>query len=304
MVSDFLDLPACPGEKICVAIGVFDGVHRGHRKIIASLREMAAVSGSKAVALTFAPHPRAVLGCEPPPLLTPLERRIELLLEAGADAVGVINFTKDFAAMPPEDFISELVHNTKGCPLCGVTVGANWRFGAGGCGDSSMLTAAGEKEGFLFRCVSLLTAEGERVSSSLIRRKAEEGDLEAVRSMLGRDCELYGIVCRDLKIGSRELGFPTANITLSAGVPPPDGVYAGRLDGMPAAVNIGVSPTVEANHLRYRIEAHVIERDVELAGKNVRLELVSKIRSEIKFSGLAALKTQISADVEAVKKIL
>lgn len=304
MVSDFLHIPACQGEKVCVAIGVFDGVHQGHRKIIAALAEMAAAHKAKAIALTFFPHPKAVLCGHEPPLLTPLSRRVQLLREAGADEVGIIEFTPEFAAMPPEQFLEELLHNNGGCKVCGVAVGSNWRFGKNGSGTPAMLTAAGLKSGFQFRSLTLLTADGARISSSLIRQKEAAGEMETVRQLLGRNFELYGTVVRDLHIGTTELGFPTANLALEAGVPPPDGVYAGLLEGMPAAVNIGISPSVAANGNRHRVEAHIIGRTVELNGDHVKLELLKKIRGEKKFPSFEALKEQISADIQAIRSFL
>jgi riboflavin kinase/FMN adenylyltransferase len=226
------------------------------------------------------------------------------LRDAGADAAGVIDFTREFASMQPEVFLHNLLHNNGGCHVCGIAVGSNWRFGCQGKGTPAMLTAAGIREGFQFRSVTLLTAAGERISSSLIRQKEAAGDLPQVRNLLGRNHELYGKVVRDLHIGSTLLGFPTANISLEAGVPPPDGVYAGLLDGMPAAVNIGVSPSVEANGLRHRIEAHIIAEKVELSGMDVRLELIQKIRDEQKFPSFDALKERIAMDITAIKSIL
>lgn len=304
MVSEFLHLPASPGEKICVALGVFDGVHLGHRKIIATLAKIAHEHNAKAVAMTFAPHPKAVLGGEEPPLLTPLDRRLELLKQAGAESVGVIEFTPEFAAMSPETFLHELLYNNGGCRICGIAVGSNWRFGSMGRGTPAMLTAAGLKEGFQFCSVNILTADEERISSSLIRTKEAAGELDEVRKLLGRNPELYGTVVRDLHIGSDKLGYPTANLALAAGVPPPNGVYAGLLDGMPAAINIGISPSVEANRQRFRIEAHVIGKTIELSDQIVRLELVQRVRGEIKFPSFDALKMQIKSDIAAINSIL
>lgn len=299
------DLLSVPGEDLCLAIGVFDGVHLGHRKIISTLAEMASRHAALPAALTFYPHPRAVLTPgEVPPPLTPPERRVELLREAGAGAVEVMNFTPEFSRMSPDEFLDRLIRNPGGRRIRGIVVGENWRFGRDGAGTAATLAAAAARMDFEFKCVSLLSSNGMRVSSTRIRAAAEKGDLAEVRALLGRDCELYGRVVPDLHIGGALLDCPTANLALSAGVPPPDGVYAGRLNGMPAVVNIGVSPSVAANRMRHRIEAHVIGRKLDLNGQEVLIQIVSFIRPERKFADLEGLRRRISADIESAMKTL
>ena len=183
-------------------------------------------------------------------------------------------------------------------------MGSNWRFGRDGAGTAATLAAAAQRENFEFQCVSLLSSDGSRVSSTRIRSAARRGDLEGVRALLGRDCELYGRVVPDLNIGGSLLDCPTANLELSAGVSPPDGVYTGRLDGLPAVVNIGFSPSVAANRMRHRIEAHVMDRKLDLCGRDVMLQLMSFIRPERKFAALEDLRRRIAADIEEAEKTL
>ena len=299
------DLLSVPGGELCLAIGVFDGVHLGHRRIISELAEMAARYHALPAALTFDPHPKAVLTPgEAPTPLTPLARRAELLREAGAGAVEIIRFTPEFSRMLPEEFLDFLLKNPGGRRVRGIVVGANWRFGRDGAGTADALAAAAEREGFEFRCVSLLSGDGGQVSSTRIRAAAERGDLEGVRALLGRDCELYGRVVPDLNIGGPLLGCPTANLELCAGVLPPDGVYAGRCNGLPAVVNIGFSPSVAANRMRHRIEAHILDRELDLRGREAMLQLVSFIRPERKFATLQELRRRIAADIAEAEKTL
>lgn len=292
-------------RKLTLGIGVFDGVHLGHRRIIDDVCELARKTGAVPAAMTFDPHPRAVLRPdEPPLLLVPLKERVRLLREAGAELVWVARFTPEFANLEPEQFLDRLLS----CPeirLTGVCVGEQWRFGRGGAGDGAVLAAYAGKHKFTFHACPELELDGETVSSSAIRRAVSAGRLDRAAEMLGRPYRLTGTVERGYHAAGERLNCPTANLAFSAGVLPPDGVYAAAAfhDGnsYPAAVNIGFGPTFGWENPRRRVEVHLLDFEGNLYGAELGIEFLRHLREERTFSDPEALRRQIEGDILRIR---
>ena len=293
------------GKPLALAIGVFDGVHLGHKKLLNEVAAMAAELNAVPVALTFDPHPRSVLKLSAPPvLLMDLTERIRLLQLNGMAMTAVADFTAELAATPAEDFLELLFDQVPA--LAAVGVGSNWRFGKNGAGNVALLTEYACKRNFKLAAVDELVVDNDVVSASRIRRLIAGGELDSAERLLGYRYKLCGKVANGYGIAGTRLECPTANIVPSAGVLPPDGVYAGivEVDDLRygAAVNIGVAPTYgrAADQCR-RIEAHLLDFSGNLYGKNVRLVLGSYLRSEQCFASEEALKKQIACDVEKIR---
>lgn len=285
--------------RVAAALGVFDGVHSGHRQILLNLREMAQKLHAIPVAITFFPHPRSIL-CpdDPPQLLLPEEERIRLLKETGAEYVGIINFSRTFAAKSPEKFLESLRLSPQ-FDLRGICVGSCWRFGHFGRGDKNTIAAFAEKYGIDFCPCPELHLKNETVSSSAIRRHTASGNLGTAAEMLGRPTRIFGEVESGNGIASTELETPTANLLPEYGVVPPDGVYCAAVpvDGKlyPAAVNIGFAPTYKVK--KRRIEVHLAGFSGNLYGRKLEVFLFKKLRDEICFSSPEELKKQIQMDI-------
>lgn len=293
------DAPLPGGNTpLVLGLGVFDGVHLGHRRIISEVLAMAKRHDAVPAAVTFHPHPRQVL-CpdDPPRLLLPMTERRRLLREAGAQIVGVIEFDKKFAVTEPLDFLEALLHERE-FRLAGICVGSRWRFGHFGAGDKEVIKRFSAANGVDFTPCEEVVIGGETVSSSAIRRAVAAGRIEHAGALLGRPPRLFGTVARGNGIAGSVLHAPTANLEISCGVLPPDGVYAGSIRigsrNFPAAVNIGFSPTFGGADRR--IEAHLLSFDGSLYGMELELELLSFIRHEQKFSSPEALRTRIRED--------
>ena len=294
-------LPA--DRPLVLGLGVFDGVHLGHKRIIAELCDMARRCQAVPAAVTFYPHPRSVLcPADPPRMLLPLEERCRLLRAEGAVLTGVIPFTPEFASVSAEDFL-EYLKNSGMFKLAGICVGSRWRFGYRGAGDKMLLKRFAEKNQIEFTPCQELVFNGETVSSSAIRRSTAAGYLDHARAMLGRPVRIFGKVRHGNKVAGSVLEAPTANIDVEYGVLPPDGVYSGRLKigGVmyPAAVNIGFSPTFQVN--QRRVEAHVLDFSSSLYGEELELELLHFLRGEKNFSSPAELMQQIKSDIARVR---
>jgi riboflavin kinase/FMN adenylyltransferase len=266
-----------------VAIGSFDGVHRGHQRVL----DVAAAAGETTTVVTFWPHPRLVLGNDVE-LLTTLDRRLQLLESGGVDEVLVVDFTPDVAARSPEDFADEVLRRIG---TATVVVGENFRFGRAAAGDPALL---GEL-GFDVRPVQLL----EGVSSSRIRALLREGDVVQAAALLGRPAELDGtVVLGDQRGGT--LGYPTANLaTIPELLVPAYGIYAGAARGHRAAISIGVNP--HYGGAERRIEPHLLDFDGDLYGQRLVVELWRRLRDEQAFDSEADLVAQIARDVEATR---
>ena len=267
-----------------VALGTFDGVHRGHRRVL----DAAVAAGETATAVTFDPHPRVALGYGVE-LLTPLERRLELLGEAGIDETLVVDFDLEVAQLEPEEFVRRVLLPI-GTEV--VVAGANFRFGRGRSGDLELL----RRLGLDARSVPLV----EGVSSTRIRDLLRAGEVERAARLLGRPAEVDGtVVAGDARGGT--LGFPTANLRPEAGLLVPGyGIYAGVADGHRAAISIGTNPHYGGGERR--IEAFLLDFDGDLYGRKLRLELWQRLRDERAFESEAELVAQIGRDVEATRR--
>jgi riboflavin kinase / FMN adenylyltransferase len=270
-----------------LAVGTFDGVHLGHREVI---------RGADTV-LTFDPHPSAVVSPNAsPPLLTTLERKVELLEAIGVEELVVIPFDKEFASRSAQEFIDQILVGTLGATH--VSVGENFRFGHKAQGDTDMLAADGR---FETRVVPLLEIDGEVVSSSHIRGLVLGGAVMYADRLLGAPFMVQGEVVHGDKRG-RELGFPTANLVPRNGyVTPGHGVYACRTgNGHVAAVNVGVRPMFVTGRGEL-IEAYLLDFDGDLYGTELRLEFLKRLRGEKRFASIGALVAQMRLDVEQAR---
>jgi riboflavin kinase/FMN adenylyltransferase len=292
-----------------IAIGNFDGVHRGHRALIERARSEARALGGESVVLTFEPHPTRVLAPERCPLrITGVDRRLELFESLAVDGVIVQGFDRAFAGLSPEQFARDVLLSL-GARV--VIVGDNFRFGKDRAGDGPTLRTLGSMLGFRTEVLSPVVDErGDMVSSSRLRAALAEGDLDRVRAMLGREFDIDGRVVRGDQRG-RTLGFPTANVQTDVESLPRDGVYAvrvsvlsaseGRGEEMLGVMNIGVRPTFSAGR---SMEVHVLDRDVDLYGALVRVACVARLREERKFDGVDALRAQIAEDIRGARGVL
>jgi riboflavin kinase/FMN adenylyltransferase len=300
------DGDAVPGnDRRVVTIGVFDGVHRGHQRIVWRALARAAELRLPAVGVTFDPLPESVVRPDRAPLLlTTLERRLDLLAGLGLDGVHVIDFTPAFSRESPEEFVkSVLVERMRAVD---VVVGENFRFGRRAAGDVDVLRELGSQAGFMVDAVSLVHPDGPHAkpfSSTWIRDRIAAGEVEAAAEALGRPHRVEGVVVHGDHRG-RELGYPTANLDVPPLLAvPADGVYAGRLDGMPAAISIGTNPTFHGTSRR--VEAYALDRtDLDLYGRRITLDFVARLRGMVAFDGIEPLLAQMAADVEKCRELL
>ncbi|UDQ97443.1 bifunctional riboflavin kinase/FAD synthetase [Lentisphaerota bacterium WC36G] len=301
--------------KIVVAIGVFDGVHRGHQALLKKLQKMAKDHDATAVVMTFYPHPRAVLNSKTTPklIIDNEERKLELLSSYGINTVITIPFNNNFAKLSAEEFIQNclLSHDVQ---ICGLCVGSKWRFGAKGKGTITDLHEFADAGHFEFEAQDEIFYGEIEISSSEIRRLIPNGEFHVVEELLGRPYELSGEVVKGFQIASSQLGFATANIDAKNSIIPPNGVYAaraiittesGKSKAYPAAVNIGLAPTFNLlDGDTARVEAHLLDFvEQDLYGDDIRLEFLAYLREERTFADVQQLKEQISLDVNQVKNI-
>lgn len=285
-----------------VALGVFDGIHLGHRAILAAAVGEARRHGLVALACTFEPHPLEVLQPARAPLpLTTLEERLALIAETGIDATVIVAFTPEVAALEPETFVRDVLVGA--LKARDVVVGFNHRFGRGARGDAALLEALGPRLGFRAHVVAPLSVDGIPVSSSEVRQALQAGDLERAARLLGRPYSVEGEVVRGAGRG-RTLGFPTANVKTHRPLPLPAGVYACRAflgaDRYPAVINVGVRPTFGETELL--VEAHLLDFSGDLYGRRLRLAFLRRLREERKFPDVEALRRQIALDVAAARE--
>lgn len=298
------------------SIGVFDGVHRGHRHLIDGLAAWAGEVGGETVVVTFEEHPLTVLGHIPPAALTSLDHRLILLERAGVDAAVVLQFTRELASWPPERFIEEVFRQRLGCRK--LLMGFDSAFGKDAAGDAEYLTARPEL-GLEVRSARPFLIGDAPVSSTEVRKAILKGELDRARELLGRPVSIYGEVIHGDGRG-RSLGFPTANLNLFHSAAPPHGVYVAEArfagDGgdtteRGALVNIGRRPTFlgkddPLDYSRYyneqldKIEVYIHEFDDSIYGERVEVDLHRKLRDERRFENSEALVAQIHADVDAL----
>jgi len=287
-----------------VVIGVFDGVHRGHQEILNRAKELA--DGENIVALTFDPHPTTVFAPERvPTLLTTLADRVELLKIHNADQVAVIKFTKEFAALSPQDFVKTVLVDQ--LEATKVVVGKDFTYGFKAAGNIETLTQSGKESGFEVVALDLMAEDNNKISSTRIRTYLIEGKVELARELLSRPHRLDGLVVHGEKRG-REIGYPTANLgEIEGQTIPSDGVYAGWLtvgiDRWPAAISIGTNPTFEGVRAR-QVEAYALDQvGLDLYEKRATIEFGWRLRDTLKFDGLDPLLEQMAKDCSRAREL-
>ena len=294
-----------PGGSV-VCVGAFDGVHLGHRALLARVRERAAALALTPLAITFEPIPREFFAHgKPVPRLTAAREKLALLLDAGASTLLSLRFDETLAAMSAESFIDDILVARAG--VRELWVGADFRFGHARRGDVDMLREFGARRGFSVEVMHDVRVDGARVSSSAIRAQLAAGEFDAAATQLGRRFSIGGHVVRGQQLG-RQLGYPTANIRLGRRSSPVAGIFAVRVHGvdaqaMPGVASLGVRPTVGGGG-EPLLEAHLFDFDGDLYGRRIEVEFVAKLRDELKFSDLDAMVRQIDLDAGQARRLL
>ena len=288
-----------------LAIGVFDGVHRGHQAVISTSADHARAANGTPVVVTFDPHPEKVLRPDHAPhLLTATEHKIALTRELGVGNLLIIHFDKQFAATEPEDFVAALVNHSK--PLKEICVGHEWSFGKNRRGNLDLLKKLGAKFDFEVIGIPPVTVENSVVSSTAIRRAIENGDFAKAAVTLGREYTILGIVTHGDSLG-KKIGFPTANLSAHSEQFPPNGVYAAeaKIDNElhRGVINLGVRPTISSGKSERVLEIHLFDFNRDIYGQNVEVRFLKFLRPEKKFENLDALVQQIRRDVEQARAI-
>jgi riboflavin kinase/FMN adenylyltransferase len=295
-----------PDLRPCVAaLGAFDGIHLAHAKLITTAVERGRALGLPSVVCTFDPHPASVLWPERAPLpIATLEDNLGRIDGLGADAALVIPFTLEFSRMEAEAFVRDVLAGTLGAKE--IVVGFNHTFGHDARGTAALLTELGPQHGFAARVLPPLRLRGQTVSSGAIRALLHEGDAAHAAELLGHPYAITGAVLRGAGRG-RTLGFPTANLRPDRPLALAPGVYVARAawagsgagGAADAVVNVGYRPTFGEN--QYWVEAYLLDFSGDLYDRTLRLEFLDRIRPEMKFSGVDALKRQVAADIEAAR---
>ena len=291
-------------QKTCVAIGIFDGVHRGHQYLLKAMLSKA--THAKSVVITFFPHPVHVLR---PDLqlgyLVSLQHRLKLLEALGVDACIVINFTKKFARIEPQAFIRDTLVKRLGAKA--IFVGEDFHFGRNRAGDVKLFEQLAPKYGYEMHGMPALMAGGTPISSTRIRKLVTTGKLSATEKLLGRPFSMLGQVIKGSGRG-KELGFPTANVAYESSILPPNGVYAVRVFWknkiLKGAANLGLRPSFREINPHVHLEVYILDFKQDFYGQSLEVQFIKKIRSEKKFASSQALIRQIKTDVRRIRQIL
>ncbi|MDE2231509.1 MAG: bifunctional riboflavin kinase/FAD synthetase [Candidatus Omnitrophica bacterium] len=291
-------------KRTCVAIGIFDGVHRGHQYLIRQMLKRAGRLKLRPLVITFFPHPAHVLSSGISlEYITSLKDRLRWLERLGVEAFLVVKFNKSFARMPPQQFISDIL--IKKLDARAVFVGANFRFGKDRSGGVELFERLAGPYGYEMHAVAPLKQGGEAISSTRIRRSIAEGKLAQAGRLLGRPVSAGGRVVQGSRRG-KKLGFPTANVAYEADLLPPRGVYAARVHlgkkEYQAAANIGRRPSFENNAQHLILEVHIFDFSGNIYGRHVEVEFLKKIRNEKKFPSPQHLIRQIQKDEAFARK--
>lgn len=303
-----------PERGTVATIGVYDGIHLGHRTVISRVQHLAAKRHMTSAIVTFDPHPASIVRPDAVPLLlTGIEQRLELLASTGMDIALVVDFDKARSEESAEDFVTEVL---VGClNVRAVVVGADFHFGHNRRGNVELLRQMGLEHGFEVIGVDLVGSDGEPVnghrpvSSTAIREALRAGDIDLANEMLGRDHEVRGVVGRG-DGRAKDLGFPTANVGVPEGIClPRDGIYAGWYvtpDGSShaAAISLGRRPTFYEDAKASVLEAHLLDFSGDLYEQNARVQFSSRLRDELKFDSVDALVTQVGLDCDRVRELL
>ena len=292
------------GRKVCLAIGVFDGVHLGHQQIIRQTVADARQHNAIALVLTFDRHPNSIVApSRVPPLIYSPPQKLRTIASLGADHLLLVGFDKNFSELSGEEFVRGLARDLGS--IQSICVGADFVFGHKRSGDVALLKKLGGEIGFSVHGLAAISLDGRVVSSTRIRETIRAGKLDGASQMLGRPYAIAGRVVEGDKLG-RQLGFPTANLDATGLVLPPNGVYAGlttvKQRSHRAALNIGFRPTMISAKPELRVEAHLLDFSGELYGADLEIEISEKLREERRFASPAELREQIARDVAAVRE--
>jgi riboflavin kinase/FMN adenylyltransferase len=294
-----------PPKETLLTIGVFDGVHLGHKFLISKVVNLAKKENLLSCVITFRQHPRDLLSPKSKLLyLCSVEERIQLLKNEGVDIVAALTFNRELAKLTAREFVSLVVQHLK---MRGLVIGPDFSLGKNREGNAAVLRALGQEMGFSVTVVTPKIIDGEVASSTVIRQALADGDMEKVMRLLGRPFSLHGKVARGEHRGT-ELGFPTVNLNIDAKMAlPPDGVYATRAyiggQEFQAVTNIGRRPTFGENNER-TIESFILHYNQDIYGKDVKIEIIKRLREEKHFDNIEELKKQIAEDVKLGTAIL
>jgi len=288
-----------------LAIGVFDGVHRGHQAVISTSAQHAQAAEGTSVVVTFDPHPAKVLRPrDAPHLLTATEHKIALIRALGVSHLLIIEFNREFAITSPEDFVQQLVTHSK--PLREICVGHEWSFGKDRRGNLGLLKTLGAHFDFNVVGIPPVMVHGTVVSSTAIRQAVEAGSLANAAEMLGRDYTILGAVTRGDQVG-KKIGFPTANLSAHSEQFPPNGVYLAEawFEGVlyHGVVNLGYRPTVSRGKSQRLLEIHLLDFERDIYGEDLEVRFFRYLRPERKFESVEALARQIDADVRQARDL-
>lgn len=292
--------------RSAVTLGVFDGVHRGHAYVIGRVVASARERSCDAVVVTFDRHPTVLFDNRPAPAITSLEHRLRLFESLGVDLCVVMAFSEAVAQMSAEEFARRVFHDLLGAEL--LVLGFDCRFGRGRQGDVELCRRLGPELGFEVESVPPVEMDGRPVSSTAVREAVTQGDLEGAARLLGRPFSLYGTVVAGEGRG-RRIGFPTANLDPHNEILPPEGIYATWLLAggapLPSVTSIGRKPTFpEAGCVEPVVEVHAIAQTLDLYEHEVEVQFVKRLRGQVAFDGVDALREQISRDVEEARRVL
>jgi riboflavin kinase/FMN adenylyltransferase len=304
LIHSAIELQA-QGRKVCLAIGMFDGVHLGHQQVIRQAISDASQHEAASVVLTFDRHPSTIVAPDRvPPLIYSLPQKLRAIAALQAEAVLLLKFDKPFSQKSGEQFIRELTCDFG--RIHSICVGSTFHFGHRRSGNVQLLQALGKELHFVVHGLSAVSLDDEPVSSTRIREAIRAGHLDDAGQMLGREYSLDGVVQKGDGLG-RKLGIPTANLDVAGLVVPPQGVYAAHSlvagKSHRAVVNIGFRPTLRNPAPELRVEAHLLDYDGDLYGQELETVFVEKLRDEQKFSSLEALREQIGRDIERARAI-
>lgn len=292
-------------RPVCLAIGVFDGVHLGHQQVIRQAVGDAAAHEGLSVVITFDRHPAAVLApAQVPPLIYPLAKKMGAMAALGPDTGCVIHFDKAFSEISGEDFIRGLARDCR--RIQSLSVGRGFAFGRGRSGNVALLEALGKQLNFAVHALAEVSLDGLPVSSTRVREAVRAGQFDLAGQMLGRPYALCGRIVKGIGLG-RQIGVPTANLEMAGLVLPPSGVYAARAlvggQAHEAAVNIGCRPTLPSVAPRIQVEAHLLDFAGDIYEEDMELVFLQKLRDEQKFPSLAALREQIQLDIARTREV-
>jgi len=306
LIEDLNQIKA-PFNNAVVTIGNFDGVHKGHQALLDQVIKKGGQAGGTCIAMTFEPHPLRALGLSSPPLITRRDQKIELIESSGIDVLLCLPFNKAFAQIPAQAFIEDILVKKIGMKT--IVIGPDYTFGKDRVGNIELLKTMGAELGYetiVSDWIKGDETDTERISSTRIRKLVMDGYVDQAKHFLGRFYQIRGKVIKGRMRGGSQLGFPTANIKLHDELCPKFGVYAvtvetvhGNFDGV---ANIGFSPTFGDE--MFTIEVHILDFDKDLYDSRIRVNMVERLRDEIKFSNIEQLSDQIRKDIQTAKEIL